>query len=116
MVDFNALLLDPTYNTFGVPAKIRTPAGDEVTVTALDETDGVPVSVGNIGVQTVKPAASVRMKELATNKLTPAEIDEGQITLNNQTWRIRSWVPKPTAKGEADGEALFLLEDDRLDK
>jgi hypothetical protein len=38
-----------------------------------------------------------------------ADLPEGQITLNGQTWRIKTYQPMPSPGGEADGEIMLIL-------
>ena len=107
-MDYQATLYGPVYGLLGVPALLRLASGAAFAVTALDKTAGVAVG-GAVDVQTVVPVAVVRVTELAAKGVTPAQIDDGQITLNGVTWEIEAHKPAPSPNGEADGEVYLLL-------
>ena len=107
-MDYQATLYGPVYDVLGVPALLRLAGGAAFAVTSLDKTAGVAVG-GAVDVQTVVPAAVVRVTELAAKGVTPAQVDDGQITLNGVTWVIEAHKPAPSPNGEADGEVYLLL-------
>lgn len=112
-MDYQAVLYDPIYARLGVSATL-TPLepGLSVSLTVIDKTAGIAIDLGDTSLQTVKPAAAVRMVELSENDLEPADVDGGTITFNGKTWTIKGFMPKPSPNGEADGEVLlFLIED-----
>ncbi|PSJ55765.1 head-tail joining protein [Pseudaminobacter soli (ex Li et al. 2025)] len=107
-MDWQALLYGPNYAVFGVPATLIIEDGPTLTLTVIDKTTGVEVG-GSVDVQTVLPAATVRATELASIDL--ADLEDAKLTFNGKTWRVDSHLPKPSPKGEADGEIyLFLSE------
>lgn len=118
-MDFAALLDGPIYATIGKPATI-TPASSPgaVSVTAIDLTKGVSVQHGGnavqrrhtVSVQTVLPAAKVRMSELTARGLTPEDVRQGKLDLAGYSWRIHSTEPAPSPEGEDSGELLLLLQ------
>lgn len=113
-MDYQALLYDPIYARLGVAGTIALDDSDGTTaaVKVIDKTAGVALNLGDTAVDTVKPAARVRMVELAEHDLVPSDIDGGTLTFNSKTWTIKGFLLLPSPNGEADGEALlFLIED-----
>src|SRR6266702_2017455 len=80
MSDFSALLLDPIYDALGVEAELE--AAGTVTLTVLDKTEGVILESPNSPLQmaTAKPAACVRMSELAANEILREDLKNAAIT------------------------------------
>jgi len=112
MVDW-IVMLDPIYDVIGVEAQIVTAPGVPLeTVTVIDKTDGIDAALvgGDISVQSIVPAAAVRVRELAEKDIDLADLLDGAITFNGATWTIKSHRPKPTPGGEADGELYLILE------
>ena len=72
--------------------------------------DGVAVSVsGDPEVQTIQPAAAIRVSELTAAGITVAEIASGTIEMSGAVWRILSPLPRPSPAGESDGELWLIL-------
>lgn len=94
---------------------------------------------GGLQVQTSKPAVKVRMVDLKAKNVNPkTELDKGQIVLNGalraadldfdgveslstaaisaggERWRIVAHQTQPSPNGDADGQVLLLLSDERL--
>ena len=64
-------------------------------------------------VKTIRPAAIIRMRELADRGLSRDDLEDALIELNGKLWRVKATMPKPAPTGEADGElCLFLIEDE----
>ncbi len=64
-------------------------------------------------VKTIRPAAIIRMRELADRGLSRDDLEDALIELNGKLWRVKATMPKPAPTGEADGELyLFLIEDE----
>jgi len=116
-IDYPSLLFDPIYQTMGVPARLTPQStGVGVDVTVLDDTSGAVVISGSLGIQTIKPAASIRGTELVANDLLPKDLagplarltlrpgDPGEVT-----WRIESYALKPSPSGEMAGEIQLVL-------
>lgn len=112
-MDYQALLYDPIYARLGVAATL-TPVepGLSVSLTVVDKTAGIEVTLGDAAIQSVKPAAAVRMVELADNDLEPEDVDGGTIAFNGKTWTVQGFMLKPSPKGENDGEVLLFLSED----
>jgi len=111
MIDYQATLYGPIYATLGVPATI-TPGStaSPATVVALDKTAGMTVFGGGVDVESIKPAAVVRVAELAAAGLTRADLVDASILINGSIWEIRSTQPRPSPNGERDGELLLILD------
>lgn len=106
MIDFDALVLGPVYDTFGKPAVLTIgPIAYEFVV--VDYTKGVTVQDdGAIGVQTIRPAADVRRTTLAAAGIALDDLVDGRLALAGTTWRIKSLI-----ENEADVR-LILMQDD----
>jgi hypothetical protein len=107
-VDYQALLYGPTHSLLGVPASVRL-GNTDYSLTALDKTAGMVVGSG-LEIQSVLPAAVVLVSELASQGLTPEQLDGQQLTMNGKVWVISSTRARPSPNGEADGELLLILE------
>jgi hypothetical protein len=109
-IDIWQLNLDAAYTLHGVEAQLDT-ATEPVIVTVIDKTDGV--ALGNEAeVQTVVPAATVRVAELAEHDIAREDLRNVGITFNGQSWTIKAARPRPTPTGESKAELLLILERD----
>lgn len=115
MIDFPGTLFDPIYLTLGVQA-IVTPGATQtpVEMTAMDQTAGIIVTEGKLGIQAIKPACSLRGRELTANGIAPADLKDGTITLwpdtpDERVWRIENYSVKPSPNGEMAGEVQLIL-------
>lgn len=114
LVDFDALLFEPVQTIFGDDAAVLTTTGSvgAVTLSAIDKTSGVEVAVqGNIDVQTILPAAVIRMAELLGLGLTRGDLDGSTLTLNGKDWLVQSHRLTPGPQGETAGECMLFLAD-----
>lgn len=92
MIDFDALVFGPVYDTFGQPA-VLTIGSSSYDLVVIDNTKGVTVDeVGSIGVQTVHPAADVRRSALNNLGIVFADLIDGEIAFGGTTWRIKSFL------------------------
>src|SRR5579859_6295973 len=110
-IDFGATLLDPLYATLGVPATLTVLSiTAPLSVTAIDDTAGVVIEQGKLGLQSIRPAASLRRRELTSlGVMAPADLIGGTLALRPGTedeadWRIESYASKPNPSGETAGE------------
>jgi len=73
-------------SNFGTPA-LLTPStdADELAVTVIDKISGITINEGKFGIQTVKPAVSVRASELTAAGLIPSDLSGGSIILRPNT-------------------------------
>ena len=91
MIDFDALVLDPVYDTFGEPAVLTLQSGS-YDVTVIDHTQGIAVEDGGIGVQTIRPAVDVRRSALAAHGIAVADLVSGQVVFGVTAWRIKTVI------------------------
>ena len=104
MIDFDALVFGPVYDTFGQPA-VLTLGPTSYDLVVIDHTKGVVVDeAGSIGVQTIRPAIDVRRSALAKLGLTARDVLDGDIEFSDAAWRIKS------ALENGDELRLILIE------
>jgi hypothetical protein len=109
MIDFDALVFGPVYDTFGQPAVLTIGAASH-DVVVIDHTRGVTVDeAGSIGVQTIRPAADVRRSALARLGIIVNDLVDGEIEFNDMAWRIKSVVENGDELRLILMEALELL-------
>jgi hypothetical protein len=109
MIDFDATLYASTYATFGVAATLDLGTSGSFTLTVIDKTAGVMLETGNnLSFGTTKPAALLRMSELAANSLTRDMLKGGAINFNGNNWTVTASQPKPNSSGA--GELYLILE------
>lgn len=92
----------------GVDATFTPSGGAPVSLRALDLTKGVDASKAG-DLQTVAPAARIRMTELASAGITRSELRGGALLLNGTTWKVVSHKLRPLFKGESEGEVELTL-------
>jgi hypothetical protein len=110
MTYWNANLYDPIYaSAIGVSATIASSGGQSGTIRAVDKTTGISIPDARTQIDTVRPVAKVRARELAALGIAVADLPDGTITLNGATWRIKSYQPDPSPEGEADGQIMLIL-------
>ena len=108
-------MLDRIYESeIGVSATLTAGTGtgaDGLSVTVIDKTSGLQINEQD-NLQTIRPAASVRMAELTAAGISHAELDGGSLALADKTWRIHSHFLTPTPDGEIKGQVVLLLMDE----
>jgi hypothetical protein len=109
MIDWQANHYDPIYSTLGVEATLASSGGQSATVTAVDRTSGISIPDPRTQIETIRPVARVRARELQQVGIIVSDLPEGTILLNEQTWRIKSYRPMPSPMGETDGEVELIL-------
>ena len=111
--------LDQIYFDFAVAAILTPGTGtgaDAVAVMAIDKTDGLEITTTldafQGGVNTIRPAACIRMVQLTEAGIAHADLDGGSLALTDKTWRIHSHLLRPTPDGELKGEVILFLLDE----
>lgn len=109
-MDYQALLFDPIYSIQGVPAALLLANGTLLdSLTALDKTAGIDVGGGDVQVQTIAPAAVLRVAELTARGVALDDLIKAKLLMNGNEWRVNSHRPKPSPKGQRDGEVYLIL-------
>jgi hypothetical protein len=102
MLDFDALVLGPVYDTFGTPAVLTIgPATHQVSV--VDYTKGIAVEEERIGLQTIRPVADVRRAALVSISVEADDLVGATLALNGVSWRIKSLL-----EGEAEVRLILM--------
>ncbi len=111
MTDFwQANLYDKVYNSpIGVSATIASSGGQSGSVRAIDQTDGIPITDARTQIDTVRPVALVRARELEALGITVSDLPEGSLVINGATWVIKSYRQRTSPYGEADGQVMLIL-------
>lgn len=118
LLNLGDTLLDPIYlSMISNPARVfpSTPGLPAVDLLCINHTNGIVVQFG-IGVQTVRPAVDVRVRELAIYGLEREDLTNGQVMLwpdtdMQEVWNIETVFPRPGIWGEPSGELrLFLMD------
>lgn len=113
MIDFQTLLYDPIYLVQGVLVTLTLSAANGGTVyedlTAVDKTIGADVGDKGAQVQTIKPVAALRVRELLDSGLTVAKLSKAKLQMNDFEWTVTSYKLIPSPRGENDGEVLLIL-------
>ena len=92
MIDFDAVVLDPVYQTFGAMAVLSI-GSSSYAVVVIDNTKGVTVEDGSIaGMHTIRPAVDLRRSALASHGIDAAQVVGGQIVFATTAWRIKSVI------------------------
>jgi len=104
MLDFNALVLGPIYDTFGTPA-VLTIGPTTHPLCVVDYTKGIAVEEDRVGIQTIRPIADVRRAALVAIGIEVEDLIGGQLALNAVNWRIKSLL-----EGEAEVRLILMQE------
>jgi hypothetical protein len=110
LVDYQVNLYDPVWKVLGTAATIApddSPGGIDCTV--IDRTSGVTVFEGRAAVETVRPAADIRVQELIDGGLSRNGLAGASVTFNSRTWRVKATLPVPSPLGEDDGILRLIL-------
>lgn len=112
-MDFAAILYDPLYATFGIPAALtpNRPAATNVTVRVIEKTSAVDASE-QFELGTIRPGVFIRVRDLTDAGIRIAELDGGLLTYNTRSWHIEAHAPRPGPDGEASGELLLFLSEE----
>ncbi len=109
-MEYAALLYDPIYETFGVPATLTPdrPDATSIAVTVIERTTSTDASE-EFELDTLRPGAFVRRRELDQAGIAPAELDGGTLVFGGRTWLIDAHAARPGPDGESAGEILMHL-------
>ena len=90
-MDYATLLYDPIYEIFGVPATLtpNRPGAAGVVATLIERTTSADAS-GEFELDTLRPGAFVRRRELDQTGIAPAELDGGTLDFVGRSGRSPS--------------------------
>jgi len=89
MLDFDALVLGPVYDTFGTSAVLTIgPATHQLIV--VDYSKGMEIDEGGAGIQTIRPVADVRRATLVALGVQLDDLVDANLELSGANWRIKS--------------------------
>lgn len=80
-----------------------------VSVMVVDKREGVEVDVGDGTMNALRPAADVRLSELAEHDIATDDLRGGTLTLAGVTFKISTWHPRPGPAGHS-GEIRLILQ------
>ena len=107
-MDYSRVGLGAIYRIVGVPATL-TVNNVDYPIKILDKTSGVSLG-GPIEIETIRPAAAARVKDLTDLGLTIEQLDRQKLLMNGFHFRITSSKPMPSPNGKLDGEVYLFLE------
>ena len=103
-------LFAPVYAALGNVAVFTLADGvTTFTLRALDKSAGIEVAEGASQLATIRPAAIIIMRDLLALNYVPSDLQSSTMVLNGTVWKVRTYYPKPTLNGEADGELYLIL-------
>lgn len=108
-MDFDALVLSPSYAALGRDATLTLPAGSATSVRVIDNTAGVVVEESDqhgVGATTIKCVVHIRASDLGT---TPPK--GGTLALGSVTYTIKASLPVIGPNGIGTGERQLILEE-----
>lgn len=111
ITNWTELLLDPIYTALGVTVTFVLADDTIIELVGIDKSGGVEVASSSVDIPTVKPACVVRMADLIELSRAPEDLIDAILTLNGVAWRVVTYFPKPSPRGEADGELYIILEE-----
>jgi len=76
-------------------------------LTVIDKTEGVSIDQGGVDLQSVTPAATLRVSELSDLGLERGDLVDGTMVFNGGSWVVTATRPRPMP--DNDGELLLLL-------
>jgi hypothetical protein len=113
LVDYQATLYAPVYNTFGQCAVLTTNDNKDFVFTAVNKTAISPFLGVGVEYQSFKPSARLRMADVIHYDITPkTDLVGGQLMLDGKAWSIKSFEFHPSPVGVNDGELQLILKDD----
>jgi hypothetical protein len=113
LVDYQATLYAPVYNTFGQCAVLTTNGNKDFVFTAVNKTAISPFLGVGVEYQSFKPSARLRMADVIHYDITPkTDLVGGQLMLDGKAWSIKSFEFHPSPVGVNDGELQLILKDD----
>jgi hypothetical protein len=108
--DYAAILFNPIYTIQGVPAALLLADGRTIDgLTVLDKTAGIDVGGGDVQVQTIAPAACVRVGELTDKGVALDDLIRARLLMSGNEWKVTTHRAKPSATGERNGEVFLVL-------
>jgi hypothetical protein len=106
--DYAAILFNPIYTIQGVPAALLLADGRVIDgITALDKTAGIDVGGGDVQVQTIAPAACVRVGELTDKGVALDDLIRARLLMSGNEWKVMTHRPKPSANRRAQWRSLL---------
>ena len=112
-MNYATLVYDPIYEIFGEPAVLtpNRPGAAPVPLTVIERTTSADAS-REFELDTPRPGAFVRRRELDQAGIAPGELDGGTLAFGGRSWRIEAHGSRPGPDGEASGEILMHLVED----
>jgi hypothetical protein len=101
VIDFDALVLGPVYDTFGKPA-VLTIGPSTYELVAVDFTKGVTVDDSGVGIQTIRPAVDVRRSALVALGISLDDLPSATLALNGTDWTVKTFI-------ESEAEVRLIL-------
>lgn len=112
MISFSELLYKPIYESLmGTSVVVSCVFGGRFELRGIDKTGGVEVSLAQTEVPTIQPAVIVRVAEMIAVGLNPDDLIDALLTINGASWKVLTFMRKPSPHGETDGELYIILQE-----
>lgn len=108
-IDFSALLYGPVHSVLGVDVTFTTEEGVSLSMIAIDKSVPFETSREGVAIETIRPAAVVRASDLIALDATADDLVGAELLMNGLTWRVEAVQPRPSPRGESDGEVWCIL-------
>lgn len=110
--DYSDLLYGPVYAAFATEATLTCDAlTSPASVDVIDRSAGEEITgQSDASRQVFKPAALIKAADLAEIGITPADLTDARLEMNDETWVVRNYVLRANLHGERGGEVLLVLE------
>lgn len=109
ITSWSDVLLEPIYRQFGVDIDFVLANDDMISLVGLDKSGGVEIATADINVPSIHPACVIRMVDLIELGYAPEDLMEAVLSLNGVSWKVMSYYPRPSPRGENDGELYIVL-------
>lgn len=109
MMDYQNTLYGPIYLAQGVDALLTLADNRMAEIVVLDKTAGIDIGESGGQLQTIKPAAAVRVPDLTERGIEVTDLPRAKIFFNGFQWTVTSYKLRPSPNGERDGEAYLIL-------
>lgn len=112
MISFSELLYRPHYaSLYSTSVVVSCVYGGRFELRGIDKTGGVEVALSQTEIPTIQPAVTVMVADMIEVGLNPDDLIDALITVNGSSWKVLTYMRKPSPHGETDGELYIILQE-----